>query len=214
MAGWNTTCSFLLGFRLIFRCYVMLVPGRGNLMPTISSMSQHLCPSLRLGREEIFVTDRFQKRKRPPLYCWRVLRKAPRSFREYEGYVILSQRLETSMQVLFSRTSITWWFHSYDYGGCACPMPVNPWSIHFDAFGSLNPIFVEFTTCNGCEVVNLWTMFRCLVFALFSNHFPWSLKSRCWNWQEITNELLPSLVVDHPTGFAPLDACIASVPWW
>jgi len=29
--------------------------------------------------------------------------------------------------------------------------------------------------------------------------------------KEITNELLPSLVVDHPTGFAPLDACIASV---
>ena len=98
---YNTTCSFLLGFRLIFRCYVMLVPGRGNLMLTISSMSQHLSPSLRLGREEIFVTDRFQKRKRPPLYCWRVLRKAPRSLGEYEAYVILSQRLETSMQVLF-----------------------------------------------------------------------------------------------------------------
>lgn len=28
---------------------------------------------------------------------------------------------------------------------------------------------------------------------------------------EITNELLPSLLVDHPTGCAPLDACIASV---
>jgi hypothetical protein len=29
--------------------------------------------------------------------------------------------------------------------------------------------------------------------------------------QEITNELLPSLVVDHPTGFAPLDALVAAV---
>lgn len=29
--------------------------------------------------------------------------------------------------------------------------------------------------------------------------------------EEITNELLPSLVVDHPTGFAPLDACVAAV---
>ncbi|CAL1130568.1 unnamed protein product [Cladocopium goreaui] len=29
--------------------------------------------------------------------------------------------------------------------------------------------------------------------------------------KEITNELLPSLVVDHPTGFAPLDALVAAV---
>ncbi|CAK9011080.1 3-dehydrosphinganine reductase TSC10A (3-ketodihydrosphingosine reductase) (KDS reductase) (3-ketosphinganine reductase) [Durusdinium trenchii] len=29
--------------------------------------------------------------------------------------------------------------------------------------------------------------------------------------KEITNELLPSLVVDFPTGFTPLDACVAAV---
>ena len=29
--------------------------------------------------------------------------------------------------------------------------------------------------------------------------------------REITNELLPSLTVEHPTGLVPLDACIAAV---
>jgi len=40
---------------------------------------------------------------------------------------------------------------------------------------------------------------------------PSSRKNGHRTHQEITNELLPSLVVDHPTGFAPLDALVAAV---